>query len=60
MDEEQKALLMIAIMAAQSDQEQSEAERQAIVSTVAGAGLTAQYVEGFARKLLGRWRGATT
>jgi uncharacterized protein (DUF697 family)/tellurite resistance protein len=38
MDEEQKALLMIAIMAAQCDQEQSEAERQAIVNTVAGAG----------------------
>jgi uncharacterized protein (DUF697 family)/tellurite resistance protein len=38
MDEEQKALLMIAIMAAQCDQQQSEAERQAIVNTVAGAG----------------------
>jgi uncharacterized protein (DUF697 family)/tellurite resistance protein len=38
MDDEQKALLMIAIMAAQCDQQQSEAERQAIVNTVAGAG----------------------
>ncbi len=38
MDEEQQALLMIAIMAAQCDQQQSEAERRAIVNTVAGAG----------------------